>query len=188
MVHWIAWARLFALVAVEKLSNGRRCFSASLIEFSSSTEVTSNQSQPTWYVGLFQFTCMLSKMSFLYLHSTDASTVTDRNCEIKSSCLSSVCEQTNPMTVFPGSNVTLNCSIVTEGLAQGMTWNQMLEQVRPNITGLPNLILERSNLTTNSRKHPCQCTSIHFTSRCFQYSSSMVSKIIVFIMILRKLV
>jgi len=66
------------------------------------------------------------------------------------------------MTVFPGSNVILNCSIVTEGLAQGMTWSQMLEQVK-NSTGLPNFILERSNSTTNSGKHSCQCTTINFT-------------------------
>ena len=96
-------------------------------------------------------------MSFLYIHSTDASTATGMDCEIKSSCFSSVCEKINPMTVFPASNVTLNCSIGTEGLTKGMTWNQMLERVQ-NTTGLSNLILERWNSTTNSGKHSCQCT------------------------------
>ena len=157
---------MFPLVSVEKHSNGRCCFSASLIEFISSNEITSNQSQPTRFIALFQFTCMVSKMSFLYLHSTDASSATDMNCEIKSSCSSSVCEKTNPMTVLPGSNVTLNCLIVAEGLAQGMTWNQTSERVK-NTTGLPNLVLERTNLTTNSGKHSCQCTTIHFTRTCF---------------------
>ena len=167
LVHWTAWARLFPLVSVEKHSNGRCCFSASLIEFISSNEITSNQSQPTRFIALFQFTCMVSKMSFFfYLHSTDASSATDMNCEIKSSCSSSVCEKTNPMTVLPGSNVTLNCLIVAEGLAQGMTWNQTSERVK-NTTGLPNLVLERTNLTTNSGKHSCQCTTIHFTRTCF---------------------
>ena len=137
-----------------------------MIGFSPINEVTSNQSQPTRSVGLFQFTCMVSKMSFFYLHSTDASSATDMHCEIKSSCFSSVCEKTNPMTVFPGSNVSLNCSIVTEGLAQGMTWNQMLERIN-NTTALPNLILQRSSSSTNSGKHSCQCTTIKFTSRCF---------------------
>lgn len=115
------------------------------------------------------FTCMVKKCpSILYLHSTDASPATDMKCEIKSSCSSSVCEQTNPITVSPGFNVTLNCSIVTKGLVHGMTWNQMLKRVK-NSSGLPNVILERSNSTTNVGKQSCQCTTINFTRRYFRF-------------------
>ena len=133
--------------------------------FSCLNEITCNQSQPTgchWSLPIY----LHGEQNVLPLSSTDASTATDMNCEIKSSCFSSVCKQTNPMTVLPGSNVTLNCSIVTEGFAQGMNWNQMLERVK-NTTGLSNLILERSASTTYSGKHSCQCTTIHFTRRCF---------------------
>ena len=108
----------------------------------------------------------MSKCLSFISHSTDASSTTGMKCEIKSTCSSSVCQQTNPMTVFPGSNVTLNCSIVSEGLIQGMTWKQTSDRVKDN-TGLPNLILERSNSTTNSGKRSCQCTTINFTRRCF---------------------
>lgn len=112
------------------------------------------------------FTCMVKKCpSILYLHSTDASPATDMKCEIKSSCSSSVCEQTNPITVFPGFNVTLNCTIVTKGLVHGMTWNQML---KPNVN-LPNVTLERSNSTTNVGKQLCQCTTIKFARRCCRF-------------------
>ncbi|KAL9969433.1 hypothetical protein ACROYT_G021650 [Oculina patagonica] len=88
---------------------------------------------------------------------TEASRATDMKCEINSSCSSSECQQTNPMTVDPGSNITLNCSIITGELIQGMTWNQVMKS-----TGLSNLVLQRSMSTESSGKYSCQCTVIKF--------------------------
>ena len=101
-----------------------------------------------------------------FLHSTDGSCATDAKCEIHSSCSLSECQYTNPMTVDPGSNITLNCSSITGGLVQGMTWNQILERVKTS-TGLSNLVLEQSTPTTSSGKFSCQCTDIKFTRKCF---------------------
>ncbi|XP_078356349.1 uncharacterized protein LOC144641185, partial [Oculina patagonica] len=103
----------------------------------------------------------LFAMLFVIFH-TDASSSTDMKCEIKSSCSPSVCQQTNQMTVDPGSNITLNCSIITGGLVQGMTWNRALERVK-NSSGSSNLVLQQSNTTKNSDKMSCRCTNIKFT-------------------------
>ncbi|KAL9967134.1 hypothetical protein ACROYT_G025306 [Oculina patagonica] len=92
----------------------------------------------------------------------DASSATDMQCEIKSSCSQSVCQQTNQMTVDPGSNITLNCSIITGRPVQGMTWNQALERVKSS-TGSSDLILQQTNTTANSGKYSCQCTAVNFT-------------------------
>ncbi|KAL9967129.1 hypothetical protein ACROYT_G025300 [Oculina patagonica] len=75
--------------------------------------------------------------SLLLLMNQDALSSTDMKCEINSLCSTSVCQQTNQMTVDPGSNITLNCSIITGEL--------------------------RSSLTTSGGKYLCQCTAIKFT-------------------------
>ncbi|XP_078376646.1 uncharacterized protein LOC144659980 isoform X2 [Oculina patagonica] len=98
---------------------------------------------------------LLCSLSLLMIQ--DASSSTDMKCEIKSSCSPSVCQQTNQMAVDPGSNITLNCSIITGELVQGMTWNQALERVK-NRTGSPHLFLQRWNT-----KYSCQCTAVNFT-------------------------
>ena len=90
-------------------------------------------------------------------------------CEIKSSCSPSVCQQTNQMTVHPGSNITLNCSIITGELVQGMTWARV-----KNSTGLSNLVLQRSNTTKNNQNMPCRCTNIKFTRRYFFYCPNLL--------------
>lgn len=74
------------------------------------------------------------------------------------------------MTVDPGSNVTLNCSIITGGLVQGMTWNEALERVKnaKNGTGSSNLVLERS-MSTSGGKHSCNCTTIKFAREYNRY-------------------
>ena len=107
-------------------------------------------------------------MLLFFLHSTDVSSATDMKCEIKSSCSPSVCQQTSPMTVDPGSNITLNCSTITGKLVQGMTWNQTLELIRKR-TELSHLVLQRSNSTKSGGKYSCQCTSINFTRKCFMF-------------------
>ncbi|KAJ7386699.1 hypothetical protein OS493_006710 [Desmophyllum pertusum] len=79
-------------------------------------------------------------------------------CEIRSSCFpSSGCLQTKPRTVDPGSNITLNCSIVTGGLVQGITWEKAKQQLNSS-----DLVLQQS-YSTNNGKFPCQCTAINFT-------------------------
>lgn len=101
------------------------------------------------------------------LHLTDASFAMDTKCEIKSSCSLSGCQtHTDPMTVDPGSNITLNCTIITGGLARDMTWNQTSERVKSS-TGLSNLVLEQSNSTKSDGKYSCRCTIIKFASKCF---------------------
>ncbi|KAL9967104.1 hypothetical protein ACROYT_G025272 [Oculina patagonica] len=77
------------------------------------------------------------------------------------------------MTVDPGSNITLNCTIITGGLVKGVTWNQALERVK-NSSGSSHLVLQRSNTTKNSDKMPCRCTNIKFTRalRIVWYSST----------------
>ncbi|KAL9967131.1 hypothetical protein ACROYT_G025303 [Oculina patagonica] len=102
---------------------------------------------------------LLCSLSLLMIQ--DASSSTDMKCEIKSSCSPSVCQQTNQMTVDPGSNITLNCSIITGGLVQGMTWNRALERVK-NSSGSSNLVLQHWNTTKNSDKMSCRCTNIKF--------------------------
>ncbi|KAJ7386698.1 hypothetical protein OS493_006709 [Desmophyllum pertusum] len=94
----------------------------------------------------------------------DVSSATDvMKCEIRSSCFaSSGCLHTKPMTVVPGSNITLNCSIVTGGLVQGITWEQAKQRVEKS-TGSSDLVLQQSNSTKNSEKMPCLCTNITFT-------------------------
>ncbi|XP_078377072.1 peroxidasin homolog [Oculina patagonica] len=81
-------------------------------------------------------------------------------CEIRSSC-SSRCHHTKPMTVDPGSNITLNCAIITGGLVQRMTWEQARQAVQ-NSTGSSDLFLQQSGLT-NSGKYSCRCTAVKFT-------------------------
>ena len=105
------------------------------------------------------------------LHSTDVSFAMDTKCIIKSSCSLSGCHQPDPMTVNPASNITLNCTIITGGLARDMTWNQTvqaLERVKNgSSTGLSNLVLEQSNSTKSGEKYSCQCTTIKLARECF---------------------
>ena len=99
------------------------------------------------------------------LHLTDVIFATDMVCEIRSSCSSSPrCQYTKPMTVDPGSNINLNCAIITGGLVQGMTWNQAKQAVR-NGTGSSDVVLQQSGLTNNG-KYSCQCTALNFTRKC----------------------
>ncbi|KAJ7386689.1 hypothetical protein OS493_006698 [Desmophyllum pertusum] len=92
----------------------------------------------------------------------DVTSATNMECEIRSSCFpSSGCLHTKPMIVDPGSNITLNCSIVTGGLVQGITWEQAKQRVQKS-TGSSDLVLQQSN-STNNGNYSCQCTAINFT-------------------------
>ena len=104
--------------------------------------------------------------SCFFLHLTDVSSATEMECEIRSSCFpSSVCLQTKPMTVDPGSNITLDCSIVTGGLVEGITWEQAKQRVEKS-TGSSDLVLQQYN-SKNNGNYPCKCTAIHFPRKCF---------------------
>ncbi|CAH3124475.1 unnamed protein product [Pocillopora meandrina] len=96
-------------------------------------------------------TCSL----FLFIMQADGSSTADMKCEIKSSC-SGGCESTEPMTVDPDSNVTLNCSI-TERLELGMTWKRLA-----NRTNSSELYLYRWS-SINDKNYSCVCTAILFT-------------------------
>ena len=102
----------------------------------------------------------------LLFYCTDASSVTDAKCEIQSSCFRSSCQHTDPMTVDPDSNITLNCSIITAGLERGMTWRLAKTKINNN-TGSPDLVLLQFNSTKFSDTKSCDCTNIHFRRRCF---------------------
>ena len=80
------------------------------------------------------------------------------DCEIRASCSESRERQfTNQTTVDPGSNVTLNCSIMNGGVAQGMTWTQVKQRINAN----DGLVFRQINSTTE--KNPCRC--INFTHK-----------------------
>ena len=91
----------------------------------------------------------------------------DTKCEIRSSYSLSGCQKhTDPITVDSGSNITLNCTIFTRGLARDTTWSQALERVKSS-TGLTNLVLEQSNSTKSSGKYSCRCNTLKFARKCF---------------------
>ena len=105
------------------------------------------------------------------LYSTETSFAMDTKCAIKSSCSPLGChppEHTDPITVNPASNITLNCTIITGELVRNMTWNQTLKRVK-NSTGtkLSNLVLEQSNSTKSDGKYSCRCTTIKLARKCF---------------------
>ena len=124
------------------------------------------------YITIGQFTTR--KYCCLFLHFADTSSAADMKCEIKSSC--SGCQQTNPMTVDPGSNITLNCSTTTGKLAQGMTWKQVKQEVQ-NSTGSTDLVLLQSNSSTNSDNMLCDCTAVYFTRMCLLVCLVLIFKI-----------
>ena len=117
---------------------------------------------------MYQYTNKGCVNALVFIHSTDVSSAADMKCEIRSSCSPSVCQQTNPMTVDPGSNITLNCSTITGELVQGMTWNQTLDRIS-NGTELSQLVLQQSNSTTSSGKYSCRCSIINFARKCFMF-------------------
>lgn len=95
-------------------------------------------------------------------------------CEIKSSC--SGCQQTDHMTVDPGSNITLNCSTSTGKIAQGMTWKQAKQEVQ-NSACSTDLALLQSNSSTNSDSMSCDCTAVYFTRMCLLICLVLIFKI-----------
>ena len=111
------------------------------------------------------------------LYSTETSFAMDTKCAIKSSCSPSGCHVTDPITVNPASNITLNCTIITGELARNMTWNQTLKRVR-NSTGtkLSNLVLQQSNSTKSDGKYSCRCTTIKLARKCFLIQPNLVPR------------
>ncbi|XP_058958485.2 uncharacterized protein [Pocillopora verrucosa] len=102
--------------------------------------------------------------SLFLLIMQDGSSAADMKCEIKSSC-SGGCESTEPMTVDPDSNVTLNCSI-TERLELGMTWKRLA-----NRTNSSELYLYHWS-SINNKNYSCVCTAILFTHALKIYDGS----------------
>ena len=93
---------------------------------------------------------------------TDVSSASIPGCEIRGSCSQSrECQYTNQMTVDPGSNVTLNCSIMNGGVTGGMTWYK----VKQIVNATDGLALEHMNAKTGMNS--CRCSRINFAREYF---------------------
>ena len=116
------------------------------------------------------FTIMFSKCllpAFLFLsftYSIDVSTPRSPDCEISASCFhSQKCQPPfQTITVTPkDSKVTSNCSIVTGGKVQDMTW-QDLEKILKASKGL---FLQQIDSKDGNKS--CRCFSIQYASKYF---------------------
>lgn len=72
------------------------------------------------------------------------------------------------MTVNPASNITLNCTIITGGLARDMTWKQTVQALERVQNGSSTVVL--FNSTKSGGKYSCQCTTIKLARKCFSFS------------------
>ena len=103
----------------------------------------------------FTFTLICLNI-FIFFCVTGASSANGLECEITASCSPSRdCRHSNQMTVAPGSNVNVNCSIGNGETTLGMTWQQVKESVKADA----GLVLQQIRNST------CRCTRIHFTSK-----------------------
>ena len=111
-------------------------------------------------------------VGFLF-HVTDVSSASSLKCEVRDSCSPSrECQYTNQMTVDPGSNVSLNCSIMNGGAARRMTW----KQVQQRVNSTAGLVLQQVN--SSNEMHPCLCTRIYFTRGYFLPTTDFSSYIL----------
>ena len=116
------------------------------------------------------FTSMFSKCllpAFLFhsfTYSIDVSTPRSPDCEISASCFhSQKCQPPfQTITVTPkDSKVTSNCSIVTGGKVQDMTW----QDLEKNISASNGLFLQQ--IDSKDGNESCRCFSIQYASKYF---------------------
>ena len=105
----------------------------------------------------------ISLISFTY--SIDVSTPRSPDCEISASCFhSQKCQPPfQTITVRPkDSKVTSNCSIVTGGKVQDMTWQDLEKNLNASKTGL---FLQQ--IDSKDGNESCRCFSIQYASKYF---------------------
>ena len=116
------------------------------------------------------FTIMFSKCllpAFLFLsftYSIDVSTPRSPDCEISASCFhSQKCQPPfQTITVTPkDSKVTSNCSIVTGGKVQDMTW----QDLKKILNASKGLFLQQ--IDSKDGNESCRCFSIQYASKYF---------------------
>ena len=109
--------------------------------------------------------CLLPAFLFhSFTYSIDVSTPRSPDCEISASCFhSQKCQPPfQTITVTPkDSKVTSNCSIVTGGKVQDMTW-QDLEKI---ISASNGLFLQQ--IDSQDGNESCRCFSIQYASKYF---------------------
>ena len=116
------------------------------------------------------FTSMFSKCllpAFLFhsfTYSIDLSTPRSPDCEISASCFhSQKCQPPfQTITVTPkDSKVTSNCSIVTGGKVQDMTW----QDLKKILNASKGLFLQQ--IDSKDGNESCRCFSIQYASKYF---------------------
>ena len=116
------------------------------------------------------FTSMFSKCllpAFLFhsfTYSIDVSTPRSPDCEISASCFhSQKCQPPfQTITVTPkDSKVTSNCSIVTGGKVQDMTW----QDLKKILNASKGLFLQQ--IDSKDGNESCRCFSIQYASKYF---------------------
>ena len=110
--------------------------------------------------------CLLPAFLFLsFTYSIDVSTPRSPDCEISASCFhSQKCQPPfQTITVTPkDSKVTSNCSIVTGGKVQDMTWQDLEKNLSASKTGL---FLQQ--IDSKYGNESCRCFSIQYASKYF---------------------
>ena len=110
--------------------------------------------------------CLLPAFLFhSFTYSIDVSTPRSPDCEISASCFhSQKCQPPfQTITVTPkDSKVTSNCSIVTGGKVQDMTWQDLEKILNASKTGL---FLQQ--IDSKDGNESCRCFSIQYASKYF---------------------
>ena len=109
--------------------------------------------------------CLLPAFLFLsFTYSIDVSTPRSPDCEISASCFhSQKCQPPfQTITVTPkDSKVTSNCSIVTGGKVQDMTW----QDLKKILNASKGLFLQQ--IDSKDGNESCRCFSIQYASKYF---------------------
>ena len=109
--------------------------------------------------------CLLPAFLFhSFTYSIDVSTPRSPDCEISASCFhSQKCQPPfQTITVTPkDSKVTSNCSIVTGGKVQDMTW----QDLKKILNASKGLFLQQ--IDSKDGNESCRCFSIQYASKYF---------------------
>ena len=109
--------------------------------------------------------CLLPAFLFhSFTYSIDVSTPRSPDCEISASCFhSQKCQPPfQTITVTPkDSKVTSNCSIVTGGKVQDMTW----QDLKKILNASKGLFLQQ--IDSKDGNESCRCFSIQYASKHF---------------------
>lgn len=122
---------------------------------------------PAYQTGFHEYVFEMSSSNLFisfFTYSIDVSTTRSPDCEISASCFhSQKCQRPfQTITVTPkDSKVTYNCSIVTGGKVQNMTW-QYLEKILNASNGL---FLQQ--IDSKDGNESCRCSSIQYASKYF---------------------